>query len=150
MWTCPKCHHQFFNKNQSHSCGAYTVDDFLKGKSTESIALFNFFLAAYRTIGPFELHPVKTRVALLTKMRFCSINKVGTDHIDIHLVLTSLFDDAMCFYKIDNLANRFFVHHVRLYHWDDINDELRKYMAMAYEVGNRAHVISKNKKQVDI
>jgi len=26
MWTCPKCKHQFFNKNQSHSCGDYTLE----------------------------------------------------------------------------------------------------------------------------
>ena len=147
MWTCPKCHHQFFNKNQSHSCGDYTVDDFLQGKEAKSIELFNYFLAEYQKIGPFELHPVKTRVALLTKMRFCSINKIGADHIDIHLVLTSLFEDTLCFYKIDNLANRFFVHHARLYEQDDITDELKKYMTMAYEVGNRAHVKPKNKKQ---
>ena len=140
MWTCPKCHHQFYNKNQSHSCGAYTVDDFLKGKSEKGIALFHCFLDEYGKIGPFELHPVKTRVALLTKMRFCAINKVGTNYIDIHLVLTQLFDEAECFYKIDNLANRFFVHHARLFDESDINDKLRKYMAMAHEVGNRAHI----------
>ncbi|HZY36870.1 MAG TPA: DUF5655 domain-containing protein [Mucilaginibacter sp.] len=140
MWTCPKCHHQFYNKNQSHSCGAYTVDDFLKDKPEKSVALFHFFLDEYRKIGPFELHPVKTRVALLTKMRFCSANKIGKNYIDIHLVLTTLLEDTSCFYKIDNLANRFFVHHARLYDRDDITDELKKYMAMAYEVGNRAHV----------
>jgi hypothetical protein len=144
MWTCPKCHHQFYNKNQSHSCGNYSVDDFLRGKPAKSVDLFNFFVAEYRKIGLFELHPVKTRVALLTKMRFCSINKIGPDHIDVHLVLTSLFEDASCFYKIDNLANRFFVHHARLYNNDNITDELRKYMAMAYEVGNRMHVTSGN------
>ncbi len=146
MWTCPKCQHQFFNKNQSHSCGSYTVDDFLEGKPAKSVELFNSFLAEYKKIGPFELHPVKTRVALLTKMRFCSINKIDADHIDIHLVLTQLFEDALCFYKIDNLANRFFVHHARLYSKDDITDELKTYMAMAYQVGNRAHIMPKNKK----
>jgi hypothetical protein len=140
MWTCPKCRHQFYNKNQSHSCGEYTVDDFLKDKPEKSIGLFHFFLDEYRKVGEFERHPVKTRVALLTKMRFCSINKIGANYIDIHLVLTQLFEDASCFYKIDNLANRFFVHHARLYDYDDVTDELRKYMAMAYEVGNRAHV----------
>ena len=148
MWTCPKCRHQFFNKNQSHSCGGYTVDDFLSGKPAKSIELFNFFLGEYHKIGPFELHPVKTRVALLTKMRFCSINKIGTDHIYIHLVLTSPFDNTLCFYKIDNLANRFFVHHARLYNGDDITDELKKYMIMAYQVGNRTHIKLKNKKIV--
>jgi hypothetical protein len=143
MWTCPKCKHQFYNKNQSHSCGSYTVDDFLAGKPVKSIDLFNFFLSEYRTIGAFELHPVKTRVALLTKMRFCSVNKIGTNYIDIHLVLTQFFENTLCFYKIDNLANRFFVHHARLYDRSDINDELRKYMKMAYEVGDRAHVTTK-------
>ena len=145
MWTCPKCQHQFYNKNQSHSCGNFTIDDFLRGKPAESADLFNFFLDEYREIGPFELHPVKTRVALLTKMRFCAVNKIGADHIDIHLVLTQLFEDTLCFYKIDNLANRFFVHHARLYNKDDITDELKKYMALAYEVGNRAHVAPVNK-----
>ncbi|MGZ3777609.1 MAG: hypothetical protein ACXVI9_08410 [Mucilaginibacter sp.] len=71
----PRCEHQFYNKNQSHSCGGYTVDDFLKGKTEYSIGLFNDFPAEYRKIGLFEIHPVKTRVALLTRMRFCSINK---------------------------------------------------------------------------
>jgi len=146
MWTCPKCHHKFFNKNQSHSCGSYTVDDFLHGKPEKSIGLFNLFLSTYRKIGPFEFHPVKTRVAQLTKMRFCSINKVGPDYIDIHLVLTSLFDNTLCFYKVDNLANRFFVHHARIYDQNDITEELLRYMAMAYEVGNRVHVASKTKK----
>lgn len=32
LWTCPKCGRQFTNRNQSHSCGRYTVEDFLKGK----------------------------------------------------------------------------------------------------------------------
>ena len=144
MWTCPKCKHQFYNKNQSHSCGNYTVDDFLAGKPANGVALFNIFLAAYQKIGPFELHPVKTRVALLTKMRFCSVNKIGENYMDIHLVLTQLINNASCFYKIDNLANRFFVHHCRIYDKYDITDELRKYMAMAYEVGNRKHVATKS------
>ena len=146
MWICPKCNQQFFNKNQSHSCGNYTVDDFLKGKAAYSIGLFNLFLDEYQKIGPFELHPVKRRVALLTQMRFCAINKIAPNYIDIHLVLTSLFDDTTCFYKIDNLANRFFVHHARLHDKDDITDELKKYMALAYEIGNRVHVTANKKK----
>jgi len=143
MWTCPKCEHQFYNKNQSHPCGGYTVDYFLKGKSEYSIGLFHDFLAGYRKIGAFELHPVKTRVALLTQMRFCSVNKIAADHIDIHLVLTALYEHTLCFYKIDNPANRFFVHHARIYDHEDFTAELHHFMALAYEVGNRKHVVSK-------
>src|SRR4030095_12065908 len=139
MWTCPKCGHSFYNKNQSHSCGKYTVDDFLKGKSEESLDLFKFFLSEYKKIGDFQLHPVKTRIALLTKMRFCSINKIGKDYIDIHLVLTQPHNN-LCFYRIDNLANRFFVHHAKIYSRKDISDELKRYMKLAYNTGNREHV----------
>ena len=139
MWTCPKCGHSFYNKNQSHSCGKYTVDDFLKGKTEESLDLFKFFLSEYKKIGDFQLHPVKTRIALLTKMRFCSINKIGKGYIDIHLVLTQPHNN-LCFYRIDNLANRFFVHHAKIYSRKDISDELKRYMNLAYNTGNREHV----------
>jgi len=140
MWTCPKCGHQFYNKNQSHSCGRYTVDDFLIGKSESAVDLFNFFLSEYKKIGEFQLHPVKTRVALLTKMRFCSINKIGKDYLEIHLVLTAPHNNDSCFYRIDNLANRFFVHHMKIYSREDITDELRGYMKLAFDIGNREHI----------
>ena len=140
MWACPKCGHKFVNRNQSHSCGKYTLHDFLKGKNAQAIELFNSFITEYRRIGSFDLHPVKTRVALLTLMRFCAINKIGKDYIDVHFVLTKAYAHA-CFYRIDNLANRFFVHHLRLRNASDITPEVRKFMKLAYDTGNRKHVI---------
>jgi len=148
MWTCPKCNHKFYNTNQSHSCGNYTVDDFLKGKSESMIGLFSYFISEYKKIGEFDIHPVKTRVALLTKMRFCSINKIGADYINVHLVFTQPYTDTLCFYKIDNLENRFYVHHFKIHNELDINKEVRKYMALAYEIGNRKHVQSKSIKDI--
>lgn len=139
MWTCPKCKHKFYNKNQSHSCGSYTVYDFFEAKSEAAIELFKYFISEYKKIGDFELHPVKTRVALLTKMRFCSINKIGKDYINVHLVLTKQYNDS-CFYKIDNLADRFFIHHFKIYKKSDVSASLRKYMRLAYDVGDRLHV----------
>ena len=146
MWTCPKCKHKFYNKNQSHSCGSYTVDNFMAGKTDKAIALFNHFLSEYKKIGDFELHPVKTRVALLTKMRFCSINKLAKDYIDVHFVLTTPYNNNLCFYRIDNLADRFFVHHLKVYSKTDINSEVRKFMKLAYKIGNRKHIEDKKVK----
>lgn len=65
-------------------------------------------------IGPFELHIVKTRVALLGQMRFCAVNGLGKDFIDIHLVLTEPYYDHHCFRRIENIDDRFFVHHLRI------------------------------------
>ena len=145
MWTCPKCKHKFFNKNQSHSCGKFTVAGFLDKKSEKSRQLFRAFLKKYKETGPYELHPVKTRVALLTQMRFASINKLGEDYLDGHLVLTESHEHAGLFYKIDNLNNRFFVHHFRIYEENEINKTFEKYMALAYKVGQREHVKTKKK-----
>lgn len=147
MWTCPKCKHKFFNKNQSHSCGSYTIADFLTGKKEKAIDLFNYFLAEYKKIGEFELHPVKTRVALLTKMRFCSINRIGEDYIDVHFVFTKSYDENTCFYKIENLSNRFFLHHFKMYSKTDIDQELKNYMNLAYGIGNRIHLEEKRKQK---
>lgn len=146
MWICPKCKHKFYNKNQSHSCGHYSVDEFLAGKPLNCVELFEEFLRVYREIGEFEIHPVKTRVALLTKMRFCSINKIGKDYIDIHLVLTKAYSEIFCFFKIDNLEKRFFVHHTRIKEKEDISEELKYFMKLAYEVGLRKHVLQKSRK----
>ena len=140
MWTCPKCRHKFFNKNQSHSCGKYAVSHFLQGKTEKAKEVFNHFLLVYSRIGDFELHPVKTRVALLTKMRFCSINKIGKNFIDIHFVLTKSYNDNSLFHRIDNLAERFFVHHLRVYNKGDINSEVKKFMRLAYKIGSRQHI----------
>ena len=146
MWVCPQCKHKFYNTNQSHSCGQYSIDGFLQGRTEHSIRLFGLFLDKYRQIGPYELHPVKTRVALLTKMRFASINKLATDHLDGHLVLTEAYDDQI-FYKIDNLNERFFVHHFRIYNSGDLNKNFQKYMALAYKIGQREHVTKSGRQE---
>ena len=145
MWTCPKCHQKFVNTNQSHSCGRYSVAGFLKGKSLAAVDLFNYFVNEYKKIGPFDLHPVKTRVALVTQMRFCAINKVSNDFIDVHFVLTRSYDDSSCFHRIDNLADRFFIHHLRIRNRSDISPEVRKFMKLAYRVGKREHVVGKKR-----
>src|SRR3982751_3188518 len=99
MWTCPKCNALLVQKNLSHSCGPYTVDDFLKGKSEHGKKLFWYFLREYEKIGPIILHPVKTRIALMVKVRFSAIGMIGEDYINGHLWLKSRINSRK-FYKI--------------------------------------------------
>lgn len=139
MWICPNCHQQFVNTNQSHSCGRFTVEQFLEGKSKASVNLLRYFLAQYRKIGRFRLHPVKTRITLVKGMRFCAINKIGPDFVDVHLVLTEPYPST-CFQKIDNLGDRFYIHHLRIRQKSDISREVKKYMNLAYRVGKREHI----------
>ncbi len=140
MWTCAKCRQRFVNRNQWHSCGQFSLATFLDGKPDRAIGLLDYFLSEYRKIGDFVLHPVKTRVALLTKMRFCAINKLGEDFIDVHLVLTEDHSSEAGFRRVENIGNRFYIHHLRLHRKSDLTPAVRKFMRMAYQVGERAHV----------
>ncbi|HEY6951172.1 MAG TPA: hypothetical protein VI758_02125, partial [Bacteroidota bacterium] len=71
---------------------------------------------------------------------FAAVNKLGSDHLDGHLVLTERHDDTRTFYRIDNLGDRFFIHHFRLRTSRDITARLIGYMKLAYAVGRREHV----------
>ena len=73
-------------------------------------------------------------------MRFASVNRLGNDYLDGHFVLTERVPGAALIYKIDNLNNRYFVHHFRIRKTADIGPRIRKYMRLAYDVGLRRHV----------
>lgn len=90
--------------------------------------------------GSYEIHPVKTRVALLTQMRFASINKLGDDYLDGHFVLTESYESDPIFRKVDNLNDRFFVHHFRIHDASELNRSFMRYMKLAYGVGKREHI----------
>jgi uncharacterized C2H2 Zn-finger protein len=72
LWRCPRCGALFVSRNLPHSCGRYTVKGFLRGKPKRGVELFRVFLKEYRKIGPIILHPLKTRIALMVDIRFCS------------------------------------------------------------------------------
>ena len=131
MWTCPKCQHQFVNKNQWHSCGKFSEQDFIKNKSEEAKALYGHFISTYRRLCNFKLHPVKTRVALLAKMRFASVNRLGKHFLDGHLVFHEAYTDTLCFHRVEMIAKNQYVHHFRLKSKEDITEELKSYMKKA-------------------
>lgn len=140
MWICPNCDQKFYNRNQQHECADFGIEDFVKGKSPQAVQLFYAFLERFFEAGPYELQPAKSRVTLTVKTRFAAINKLGDDYLDGHLVLDNPNPNESVIYKIENLPNRSFLHHFRIYHPDDINDALMHLMQMAYKVGLREYV----------
>lgn len=136
MWTCPKCKQKFLNANQWHSCGENTVENFLHNKNDVVIELYHYLIAEFKKIGDFELHPAKTRIALNKKMRFASINRLGKDFLDAHLVFPEKHDSTLCFHKIDEVTKTAYVHHFKLHSKNDLTSELKKYMKVAHEIGS--------------
>jgi len=125
----------------SHSCGDYSVEGFLKGRTERGKELFWYFVNEVSEIGPVALHPVKTRVALMVEVRFAAVNKIGRDFIEGHLWLKER-KDCERFFKIEQLNNDF-IHHFRISDESEIDDEFRQCMKMSYAIGERKHVKKK-------
>jgi len=141
MWNCPACNQKFLHQNQSHSCNDKNVTDFLQGKSAHTVALFQYFLDTYKQIGDFVLHPAKSRLALARHTRFCSITQFGKDFLHVVFPLDQLYPDNLIFIKIGQVSNsKVFNHHCRLYAQEDVNEEVRKFMQLAYKLDARKQV----------
>lgn len=136
MWTCPECEAELVQKNLRHSCGDYTVEGFLHGRSERVVRLFWFFIDQWKQFGEVKLHPVKTSVSLMVKVRFARVNRVKSDSIVCHLWLKERVESEK-FFKIERLGTSDYIHHFELADEAFLDNEFRALMKMAYEVGKR-------------
>ena len=135
-WTCPRCGAKVVARNLSHSCGAYSVGAFLRGKTDVGRDLFSRFVALIARCGRYEVAPAKTRVAFMASVRFASVNRVGRDAIDVHFVLPRIVDSPR-FRRIDHLG-ALHVHHLRLRERREFDRELAGWLRESYrEYGQR-------------
>jgi hypothetical protein len=136
MWTCPLCSQQFVNNNQSHSCLERELSDFLNGKSQHTVELFYHLVNEYRQIGEVKVNPLKSMIAIGARTRFAYVIQLGKNFIDVVFPFKQAYDDNLCFNKIKPVpGSDDFNHHLRIYFKEDINDEVRMYMKMAFENG---------------
>ena len=136
MWICPVCQREFSINNQVHSCRERDLADFLQGKSTHTIELFDHLINEYLQIAPIKVYPTKSMIALGARVNFAYVTQLGKNFIDVVFPFNEIHDDNLCFTKIKTVpGTNDHNHHFRMYFKDDINDEVKKYMKMAYERG---------------
>ena len=136
MWTCPLCAQQFVKANQSHSCMDKELSDFLRGKTEHSLALFWHFADSFKRIGNVTIHPTKSMIAFAAKTRIAFVIRLGKNFIDIVFPFKEAYHDNLCFHKIAQVpGSNQFNHHFKMYYKDDINDEVKSFMKLAYALG---------------
>lgn len=115
-----------------------TLEDFFDGKSDHTVELFWHFIEEYKKIGDFVLHPSKSRIGFAAKIRFGYIHRLGKDYIDVVLTFNKPYTDNLCFYRIGEVpGGKNYQHYLRILQKDDINDEVKMYMKMAFDAGNK-------------
>jgi Domain of unknown function (DUF5655) len=122
-----------------HSCGRYSVKEFLAGKSPEAITLYERFSSLVSECGPVKIAPAKTRVGFQVRMIFAAVNKLSHQGLDAHVVLTRRLNSPR-FRKIEQMTPKCYVHHFRIQSLGEFDEEVRSWLREAYEVGTQKHL----------
>jgi len=138
LWRCPNCRRRFANRNQSHACGRYDLDDHFRNKPPEIRTLFNAVVAAIRRIGPVRILPEKTRIAFQVRMSFAQVTPKSR-WLDGHVVLARRFEHPR-FRRIQTISPRNHVHSFRIASPRDIDAQFTSWLAEAYAVGEQRHL----------
>ncbi len=116
-----------------------TVNDFLVGKSTHTQQLFYFFTDEFKKIGLVTIHPAKTMIGIANDAkRIAWITQLGKNFIHVVFPFTKSYPDNLCFIKIAQVPGdaKQFNHHFRMYLKEDINDEVKSFMKLAFNNEN--------------
>ncbi len=116
----------------------FPLNDLLKGKSSHTLALFNHFVDEYKKIGAIALRPAKTMIGIATsRKRVAYVTQLGKDFIHVVFPFEQAYPDNLCFQKIAQVPGdaKQFNHHFRMYAKEDVNQEVKKFMKLAYQLG---------------
>ncbi len=138
LWRCPRCGRRFANRNQWHSCGRYTVQAYLKGKTPAVVALYRRFCALVRRCGPVILVPTKTMIGFQVRMAFADVI-LRKRWLDAYVILARRLENPR-FTHIASISPRNHVHHFRIQSPRDLDREVLSWLREAYAVGKQEHL----------
>ena len=139
MWTCTRCGRTFANRNQSHTCRPLgRLEQHFTGKDASVRETFDRILTAVRRIGPVEVLPEKTRIALHVRMSFAAFS-ARKRWLDGHVVLARRVENPR-FKRIYTVSPRNVVHEFRLASPAEVDSEVGSWLKEAYAVGEQRHL----------
>ena len=111
------------------------VATFLNGKSEHTLQLFDHFIKQYQKIGNITIEPTKTMIGISnSNKRIAWITQLGKNFIHVVFPFKELYKDNLCFQKMAQVPGQNqYNHHLRIYFKEDINEEVIKFMKMAYK-----------------
>jgi hypothetical protein len=115
------------------------LHDFLKGKSEPTLELYRHFVKEYQRIGKVTMHPAKTMIGVATsRKRIAYITQLGKNFIHVVFPFEQPYRDNLCFQKVVQVPgdDKQFNHHLRILAEEDINDEVKQFMKLAYTLGS--------------
>jgi hypothetical protein len=119
LWRCPRCGRTFANPNQSHACAPLGgLDRHVAGTEPGVRETFERILAAVGRLGPVDVLPEQTRIALHVRMSFAAFVP-RTRWLTGHLVLARRVESPR-FRRIEAYSPRNVLHAFRLTSPDEV------------------------------
>lgn len=141
LWRCPRCGRTFANLHQTHTCAPLRdLDAHFAGAQPQVRVVFDRILEFVTRLGPVTVLPEKTRIALHVRMSFAAFTP-RRRWLSGHLVLARRVESPR-FVKIETYSPRNVVHAFRFTSPEEIDDEVKTWLAEAYEVGQQRHLTS--------
>lgn len=112
------------------------LSEWLSGKSDRSLQLFNHFVKEFKLVGTVELYPAKTMIGISNgQKRVAWVTQFGKSFLHVVFPFKQPYADNLCFQKIAQVPNdeHQFNHHFRMLSEEDVNDEVRSFLRLAYE-----------------
>jgi Domain of unknown function (DUF5655) len=139
MWTCASCGRTFAARHQTHTCAPLgDLDAHFGNKEPRIRAIYDAFAAAVGELGEVEVLPEKTRIAFHARMSFAQLTP-RKQWVDGHVVLARRLEHPR-FRRIETFSPRNHVHHFRLSRPDDVDADVRAWLAEAHAVGLQLHL----------
>ncbi|OJW17987.1 DUF5655 domain-containing protein [Mucilaginibacter sp. 44-25] len=116
----------------------YQLSSFTNGKSEITLALFNHFIEEFAKVGAIEVVPLKSMIAIDNgQKRIAWITQLGKSFVHVIFPFKKEYADNICFQKIAQVpGQQQFNHHLRLVNIDDVNEEVKAFMQLAYRQEN--------------
>jgi hypothetical protein len=114
------------------------LQDLLQGKSENALTLFDHFTKQFTAVGNISLKPAKTMIGIATKRkRIAYVTQFGKNFIHVVFPFEKPYLENLCFQKIAQVPGdaKQFNHHFRMITKEDVNDEIRSFMKLAYTLG---------------
>jgi hypothetical protein len=113
------------------------VDSHFSGADPQVRQVFDAIVAATTALGPFDILAEKTRIAFHARMSFAAFT-VRRHWLDGHVVLARQVSSPR-FRRIEVYSRANVVHAFRLVRPEEVDDEVRAWLAEAYAVGQQKH-----------
>jgi hypothetical protein len=114
-----------------------SLSDWFKDKPTQIRRDFDHFVKEYKAIGDISVRGAKNMIVISTERKGIAYVVPRKSFIDIVFPFEQAYRDTLCFHKVVQgpASKKEFNHYFRLMSEEDVNDEVKGYMAKAYRSG---------------